>query len=192
MNALCCLPARLLKLMNLACRRIAEAHNQQRREKAEDPAAFESDVHVFNSFFYKNISAKKKDTYVLIAGCLTICKISADQLRPGFSGPGSDAYQSVRRWTSKFDLFKKKFVVIPINEQYVRRQKRCIHEVEELIWSLITAACTGTSPSSSTQARSSTRPNPSPNRKRTSPSRLSQATRLGRRRCRLLKERHRG
>ena len=28
-----------------------------------------------------------------------------------------EGYQSVRKWTSKFDLFKKKYLVVPINEQ---------------------------------------------------------------------------
>jgi hypothetical protein len=29
-----------------------------------------------------------------------------------------EGYSSVRRWTSKFDLFDKKFLIIPINEEY--------------------------------------------------------------------------
>ena len=31
----------------------------------------------------------------------------------------ADSYQSVRKWTTKFDLFKKKYIIVPINEQYV-------------------------------------------------------------------------
>lgn len=31
----------------------------------------------------------------------------------------TDAYSTVRKWTSKFDLFAKRYVIVPINEQYV-------------------------------------------------------------------------
>lgn len=31
-----------------------------------------------------------------------------------------DPYTAVRKWTQKIDLFSKKFVVVPINEQYVQ------------------------------------------------------------------------
>ena len=30
-----------------------------------------------------------------------------------------EGYNSVRKWTSKFDLFQKKYVIVPINEKYV-------------------------------------------------------------------------
>lgn len=38
-----------------------------------------------------------------------------------FSGAvsGVEGYQSVRKWTAKFDLFKKKYLIVPINEKYV-------------------------------------------------------------------------
>ncbi|KAJ3528935.1 hypothetical protein NM688_g7926 [Phlebia brevispora] len=45
-------------------------------------------VHIFNSFFYKKMHVKSKE----------------------------DGYKSVRKWTSKFDLFKKKYIIVPINE----------------------------------------------------------------------------
>ncbi|KAA1469790.1 hypothetical protein DENSPDRAFT_773771 [Dentipellis sp. KUC8613] len=45
-------------------------------------------IHVFSSFFYKKISTKKQE-----------------------------GYQSVRKWTSKIDLFQKKYIIVPINEQ---------------------------------------------------------------------------
>ncbi|KZT09310.1 cysteine proteinase [Laetiporus sulphureus 93-53] len=47
-------------------------------------------IHVFNSFFYKKLNVKDKD----------------------------EGYQSVRKWTSKFDIFKKKFIIVPINERF--------------------------------------------------------------------------
>lgn len=45
-------------------------------------------VHVFSSFFYKKLSTKIPE----------------------------DGYNSVRKWTSKFDLFQKKYIIVPINE----------------------------------------------------------------------------
>ncbi|KAI9465452.1 hypothetical protein BJY52DRAFT_1244097 [Lactarius psammicola] len=45
-------------------------------------------VHVFSSFFYKKLSTKIPE----------------------------EGYNSVRKWTSKFDLFQKKYVIVPINE----------------------------------------------------------------------------
>ncbi|KAI0004477.1 hypothetical protein BJV74DRAFT_377469 [Russula compacta] len=47
-----------------------------------------SQVHVFNSFFYKKLSTKIPE----------------------------EGYNSVRKWTSKFDLFRKKYIIVPINE----------------------------------------------------------------------------
>ncbi|KAJ8462482.1 hypothetical protein ONZ45_g17915 [Pleurotus djamor] len=49
------------------------------------------DVHVFNSFFYKKLKVRNI----------------------------AEGYQSVRKWTSKFDLFQKKYLIVPINEKYV-------------------------------------------------------------------------
>ncbi|CCM02457.1 uncharacterized protein FIBRA_04556 [Fibroporia radiculosa] len=57
--------------------------------KADDPS-FAEQVHVFSSFFYKKINVKDKD----------------------------EGYQSVRKWTSKFDIFQKKYIVVPINENF--------------------------------------------------------------------------
>ncbi|KAF7795361.1 hypothetical protein EIP86_006518 [Pleurotus ostreatoroseus] len=59
----------------------------QLRESNPDLA---DQVHIFNSFFYKKL-----------------------QVKPGKREEG---YQSVRKWTTKFDLFKKKYIVVPINE----------------------------------------------------------------------------
>ncbi|KAI0304380.1 hypothetical protein B0F90DRAFT_1246126 [Multifurca ochricompacta] len=47
-----------------------------------------SQVHVFSSFFYKKLSTKIP----------------------------KEGYNSVRKWTSKFDLFQKKYIIVPINE----------------------------------------------------------------------------
>ncbi|KAF5315073.1 hypothetical protein D9619_007290 [Psilocybe cf. subviscida] len=48
-------------------------------------------VHVFSSFFYKKLNSKR-------------------DIR--------QAYENVRKWTSKFDIFKKKYIIVPINEHY--------------------------------------------------------------------------
>lgn len=50
-----------------------------------------SQIHVFNSFFYKKLNHEKK-------------------------GTNSGGYESVRKWTSKFDIFQKKYIIVPINE----------------------------------------------------------------------------
>ncbi|TFY58329.1 hypothetical protein EVJ58_g6479 [Rhodofomes roseus] len=57
--------------------------------KEKDPS-FAEQVHVFSSFFYKKLNVKDKD----------------------------EGYQSVRKWTSKVDLFQKKYIVVPINEHF--------------------------------------------------------------------------
>ncbi|KAJ7677458.1 hypothetical protein B0H17DRAFT_944862, partial [Mycena rosella] len=46
-------------------------------------------IHVFSSFFYKKLNKKN----------------------------AQEGYESVRKWTSKFDLFDKKYIIIPINEK---------------------------------------------------------------------------
>ncbi|BGP20603.1 hypothetical protein JCM10213v2_008766 [Rhodosporidiobolus nylandii] len=50
-------------------------------------------VHVFNSFFYKQLSSRKPR-----------------------NGPDNYGYSLVAKWTKKFDLFNKKYIVVPINE----------------------------------------------------------------------------
>ncbi|KAF9221583.1 hypothetical protein BS17DRAFT_711215, partial [Gyrodon lividus] len=57
------------------------------REK--DPALADQ-IHVFSSFFYKKLNNRKNP---------------------------EEGYQSVRKWTSKVDLFSKKYVIVPINEK---------------------------------------------------------------------------
>ncbi|KAJ7140225.1 hypothetical protein C8R43DRAFT_892836, partial [Mycena crocata] len=47
------------------------------------------EIHIFSSFFYKKLNKKNPQ----------------------------EGYESVRKWTSKFDLFQKKYIIIPINEK---------------------------------------------------------------------------
>ncbi|CAE6516690.1 unnamed protein product [Rhizoctonia solani] len=56
--------------------------------RAQDPALADQ-VHIFSSFFFKKLDAGR--------------------------GKGCD-YSSVKKWTAKFDLFSKKFIIVPINE----------------------------------------------------------------------------
>ncbi|PIL22925.1 hypothetical protein GSI_15621 [Ganoderma sinense ZZ0214-1] len=58
--------------------------------RRSDPEKAEQ-VHVFNSFFYKKLSSKKEV---------------------------ADTYPSVRKWSSKIDIFSKKYVIVPINENF--------------------------------------------------------------------------
>ncbi|KIJ17824.1 hypothetical protein PAXINDRAFT_98018 [Paxillus involutus ATCC 200175] len=55
--------------------------------REKDPALADQ-IHVFSSFFYKKLNKKNPE----------------------------EGYQSVRKWTSKVDLFSKKYVIVPINE----------------------------------------------------------------------------
>lgn len=62
------------------------------------------DVHVFNSFFYKKISDRdKKGVH------------DKKAMTPDTAGIWP-AYESVKKWTSKVDIFSKKYIIIPINE----------------------------------------------------------------------------
>ncbi|KAI1794794.1 hypothetical protein LXA43DRAFT_939951 [Ganoderma leucocontextum] len=58
--------------------------------RKSDPETAEQ-VHVFNSFFYKKLSGKKEF---------------------------AEAYPSVRKWSSKVDIFSKKYIIVPINENF--------------------------------------------------------------------------
>ncbi|KPV73074.1 uncharacterized protein RHOBADRAFT_17342 [Rhodotorula graminis WP1] len=57
-----------------------------------DAAKLAPQIHVFNSFFYKQLSSKK------------------DLKR------GMDPYLLVEKWTKRVDLFSKRYIVVPINE----------------------------------------------------------------------------
>lgn len=54
-------------------------------------------VHVFNSFLYQQLTNKDSVMHKTL----------------------ETRYERVRRWTSKLDIFKKRFLIVPINEQYV-------------------------------------------------------------------------
>ncbi|KAG8691076.1 hypothetical protein FRC11_006981 [Ceratobasidium sp. 423] len=56
--------------------------------RTQDPALVDQ-IHIFSSFFFKKLDAGR--------------------------GKGCD-YNSVKKWTAKFDLFSKRFIIIPINE----------------------------------------------------------------------------
>ncbi|RPD77389.1 hypothetical protein L226DRAFT_321252 [Lentinus tigrinus ALCF2SS1-7] len=60
-------------------------------ELRRDRPELAEQVHVFNSFFYKKLNAKKNV---------------------------AETYASVRKWTSKVDIFSKKYIIVPINENF--------------------------------------------------------------------------
>jgi hypothetical protein len=62
------------------------------------------DIHVFNPFFYKKISSKAKG----------VARSSTGDNAAAY--PDWPAYESVRKWTNKVDIFQKRFLIIPINE----------------------------------------------------------------------------
>ncbi|GAA6015130.1 hypothetical protein JCM10207_003612 [Rhodosporidiobolus poonsookiae] len=66
---------------------------QQADTKRPEPERVFDQIHVFNSFFYKQLSTKVNKS------------------------KGS-SYQLVEKWTKKVDLFRKKYIVVPINEQF--------------------------------------------------------------------------
>ncbi|KAG7088240.1 hypothetical protein E1B28_012254 [Marasmius oreades] len=58
------------------------------KELEETNPELAKQIHIFNSFFYKKLNKKNIE----------------------------ESYKTVARWTSKIDIFKKKYVVVPINE----------------------------------------------------------------------------
>jgi len=68
-----------------------------------------SEVHVFSSFFYKKLSTKM---------CVECFVFQSILTHSTFRSP-EEGFNSVRKWTSKFDLFQKKYIIVPINEKYV-------------------------------------------------------------------------
>lgn len=61
------------------------------------PESIVKQVHVFNSFLYQQLTNKDSVMHKTL----------------------ETRYERVRRWTSKLDIFKKRFLIVPINEQYV-------------------------------------------------------------------------
>ncbi|KAI8978855.1 hypothetical protein BD414DRAFT_120430 [Trametes punicea] len=57
----------------------------------KDQPELAEEVHVFNSFFFKKLNSKRDV---------------------------QDSYPSVRKWTSKVDIFKKRYIIVPINENF--------------------------------------------------------------------------
>ncbi|KAF9519608.1 hypothetical protein BS47DRAFT_1288056, partial [Hydnum rufescens UP504] len=76
--------------------------------KASQPQLAE-EIHIFNSFFYKKLSSKSS----------------------------TDGYQSVRKWTTKFKLFEKKFLIVPINEKYASSFCNPSHPYHSFKFSLV-------------------------------------------------------
>ncbi|EJC97929.1 uncharacterized protein FOMMEDRAFT_171324 [Fomitiporia mediterranea MF3/22] len=58
--------------------------------RAEQPELAD-EIHVFSSFFFKKLASRANKT-------------------------PEDGHKSVRKWTAKVDIFKKKYIIVPINE----------------------------------------------------------------------------
>jgi len=43
--------------------------------------------------------------------------MQAVQLIDHVASTNLGGYESVRKWTAKFDIFQKKYIIVPINEQ---------------------------------------------------------------------------
>lgn len=59
------------------------------------PEFLKQETHFFSSYFYSNLTATSKDTKSAIS------------------------FEKVKKWTSKVDIFQKKYLFIPINEKWV-------------------------------------------------------------------------
>ncbi|KAF9046438.1 hypothetical protein BJ165DRAFT_1163354 [Panaeolus papilionaceus] len=59
------------------------------KDVEEQDPELASQIHIFNSFFYKKFNQQKK---------------------------GQQGYDNVKKWTSKLDIFQKKYIIVPINE----------------------------------------------------------------------------
>ena len=67
------------------------------------PLEMKEMTHFFNSFFWTNLIRKNAAGYSLVRIILSNRKRGHD---------------NVKKWTSKVDLFSKKYVVVPVNEAY--------------------------------------------------------------------------
>ncbi|KAI9327912.1 hypothetical protein BDR26DRAFT_68515 [Obelidium mucronatum] len=63
------------------------------------------DFHIFNTFFFQTLTTKDEGAKKLVI---------------------DDTFKKLKRWTRKFDIFKKKFLIVPINER--------IHWYLAVIW----------------------------------------------------------
>ena len=69
-------------------------------------------VHVFSSFFYKKLTEKE--------GYAHLSRFILRELTTVGRRNKGNPYESVKKWTSKFNLFNKKYIILPINEKWVR------------------------------------------------------------------------
>lgn len=74
------------------------------------PQETRDQVHCFNSFFYSKLSEKPSKWGE------TRLALTARKSAP--TGSLWPAYDAVKRWTRKVDIFKKRFIIVPVNESY--------------------------------------------------------------------------
>jgi sentrin-specific protease 7 len=66
--------------------------------------------HIFNSFFYQNLSSKPKGAHTKKDGYTE--KFIENELQ-------IINYDMIRRWTKNNEIFSSKYVFVPINEKYI-------------------------------------------------------------------------
>ncbi|KAG6378017.1 hypothetical protein JVT61DRAFT_13696 [Boletus reticuloceps] len=71
--------------------------------------ALADQIYIFSPFFYSQFSCKKSIGAVPLFLTPLLTVYSAHNLE--------DGYKSMWRWTSKVNLFKKKYIIVPINEE---------------------------------------------------------------------------
>jgi len=70
------------------------------------PAQIRGEMYFFNTFFWTNLTRKNRaGSPTAVEQLMLICR--------------KLGHENVKKWTSKVDLFSKKYIVIPINEEYV-------------------------------------------------------------------------
>jgi len=79
------------------------------KELEQSDAILGSQVYVFNPFFYERLNHRQAGYAYFYCGFSVklIFHCSSPNL----------GYESVRKWTSRFDIFQKNYIIIPINEE---------------------------------------------------------------------------
>jgi Ulp1 family protease len=79
------------------------------------PDAKKEDIHLFSSYFYEQLTNVKKKTGSSSKKDTSTSTDGNKEKEPKYG----IAYDKIRKWTKHVDIFQKRFLVIPINEQYV-------------------------------------------------------------------------
>lgn len=77
------------------------------------------EVHIFSTFLYTKLSNKKyvEPSRFFLLRLATDASLSSFRENFRKAKDGGDPWEVVARWTRKFDIFQKKFLIVPINEE---------------------------------------------------------------------------